>query len=125
MATYKKSEFKKFLGTLKWGSTAHWVDIAKSIGVDDDTLRAWRELPEAQEAIQEGIDNAIASMKQAGSKDWRMWEAKLKMLGVNPTSKVEVDINDPRKNILEEYKLGADGAGKTQEAESGSSTHTA
>lgn len=104
MATYKKTEFKKFIATLKWGSTAHWVDIAQSIGVDDNTIRAWRELPEAQAAIQEGVDNAIASMKQAGAKDWRMWEAKLKMLGVNPATKVEGTLSgDPIEALLQAY----------------------
>lgn len=117
MATYKKTEFKKFISTLKWGSSAHWVDIAKAIGVEDDTLRAWRELPEAQEAIQEGVDNAIASMKQSGAKDWRMWEAKLKMLGVNPPQKIQADINDPRKDLLERY-MGGDSARETEKAES-------
>lgn len=123
MATYKKTEFKKFISTLKWGSTAHWVDIAKAIGVDDDTLRAWRELPEAQAAIQEGVDNAIASMQQAGGKDWRMWEAKLKMLGVNPASKLDVDINDPRKDILSKY-MGDSDVGETSEAEGRPSADT-
>lgn len=123
MATYKKTEFKKFLASLKWESTAHWVDIAQAIGVDDDTLRAWRELPEAQAAIQEGIDNAIASMKQAGAKDWRMWEAKLKMLGVNPATNVVVGI-DGRPDVLKEY-MGAAHAGEAEKTTGGSSTDSA
>lgn len=117
MATYKKSEFRKFLNTLKWGSTAHWVDIAKAIGVNDDTLRAWRELPEAQAAVQEGIDNALASMQQSGNKDWRMWEAKLRMLGVNPADKHEVIVDDKRDKILDKY-LGGSDAGKASETKS-------
>lgn len=120
---YKKDEFNAFIKTVKWGSTAHWMDIAKAIGVDDDTIRAWRQLPEAKAAIQEGIDNALASMKQAGAKDWRMWEAKLKMLGVNPPEKHEVLV-DPRDAILKKY-LGDGHAGEVEEAESGSPSDSA
>jgi hypothetical protein len=47
-------------------------------------------------------------MQQAGGKDWRMWEAKLKMLGLNPASKIDVDINYPRKDILSKYMGDSD-----------------
>lgn len=113
---YKKKEYEAFIKTLKWGSVGHWVEIARALNVDDDTILAWKKLPEAQTAIQEGIDRSIAAMEQAGGKDWRMWEAKLKMLGVNPPQKIEAEVTDARKSILDKYGLGGEGAGKTTEA---------
>lgn len=119
MAVYKKHEFKAFIKALKFGSIAHWVDIARVLNVDEDTITAWKELPEAQQAIQEGIDRALASMEQAGQKDWHMWEAKLKMFGINPATKIEADINDPRKEILEKYFRGENaGQAKTTKSRS-------
>lgn len=112
MAVYKKNEFKAFLKSIKWGSTAHWVDIARALNVDDDTITAWKKLPEAQAAIEEGIDRAFAAMQESGGKDWRMWEAKLRMLGVNPATKIEVA--DPRGAILKKYGL-TDETEKTKE----------
>lgn len=114
MAIYKKDQFKAFIKALKYGSVAHWMDIARALNVDDDTIKAWRDLPEAQLAIQEGIDEAFRRMQESGAKDWRMWESKLKMLGVNPAQKVEV-INDPRLDILGKY-MGEGDAGKVQKA---------
>lgn len=116
MAVYKGKEFKAFIKTLKWGSTAHWIEIANALGVDKNTITAWKELPEAQEAIQEGIDRALASMEQSGQKDWHMWEAKLKMLGINPATKIDANINDPRQAILRRY--GLDDVGQTPETKS-------
>lgn len=124
MAVYKDKEFKAFIKTLKWGSAAHWIEIAHALGVDKNTITAWKELPEAQEAIQEGIDQALAAMQQAGAKDWRMWEAKLKMLGVNPAQNIEVKFNDPRKDLLKKYMGGLD-VGETEETEGGSPPNSA
>ena len=124
MAVYKEQEFKAFIKTLKWGSAAHWLDIAEALNVDKNTITAWKELPEAKEAIQEGIYRALAAMEQAGAKDWRMWEAKLKMLGVNPPQRVEADISDSRKEILKKY-LGDEDAGEAKEAESRSPSDSA
>lgn len=110
----KKKEYEAFVKALKFGSVAHWVDIARALNVDEDTITAWKKLPEAQQAIQDGIDQAFAAMQQAGGKDWKMWEAKLKMFGVNPPTKVEATIDDPRLGILNKY-MGDSGAGETQE----------
>lgn len=99
----KKKEFAAFIQAIDEGQVGHWVEIARALNVTDDTITAWKKLPEAQEAIQRGIDNALKCMQQAGGRDWKMWEAKLKMLGVNPSSKVDVNINDPRKDILGKY----------------------
>jgi hypothetical protein len=113
---HNKEGFATFLKILKTGQAGHWIDVARAIGVTDDTITNWKKLPEAQQAIQEGIANALAKMETAGAKDWRMWESKLKMLGLNPASKVDVVIDDPRKRILKEY-LGEDDAGKVKEAQ--------
>lgn len=114
---YKKNEFKAFLKAINEGQVGHWVEIARALNVTEDTITAWKQLPEAQEAIQNGIDHALQCMQQAGARDWRMWEAKLKMLGVNPAINVKVTAEDPRNKILNEY-MGSDDAGKTEETSS-------
>lgn len=103
---YKKKEYQAFIKTISTGQAGHWVEIARAINVDQDTITKWKQLPEAQKAIQDGIDFALKQMEEAGGKDWKMWEAKLKMLGVNPTIKIDAQINDPRKEILIQYGLG-------------------
>jgi hypothetical protein len=90
MTPYKNLEFKQFLKTIKNGQAAHWIDLALAIGVDQDTITAWKKTPKAQQAIQDGIDHAVEQMITVGAKDWRMWEAKLKMLGVNPANKLDL-----------------------------------
>lgn len=116
MAHYKKTEFKQFLKTIKRGQASHWVDIAEALGVDKNTISDWKKTPEAQQAIQEGIEFALECMQQAGARDWRMWETKLKMLGINPASKVEVQMADPLDKILGKFGIEGDDAGKTEEA---------
>lgn len=76
----KKSEFNVFLRLIKDGQVAHWVDIARVLGVENATISIWKQLPEAQQAIAEGISRAVAEMERVGAKDWRMWHEKYKML---------------------------------------------
>lgn len=114
MSQYKTNEFKKFIETIKEGQAAHWIDIAEALDVDKNTILAWKKTPEAQEAIQEGISHALACMQQAGARDWRMWETKLKMLGLNPANKMEVKVTDPLSNILGKFEITeGDDAGET------------
>lgn len=113
----KKKEYQAFIKAIDEGQVGHWVEIARALNVSDDTITAWKKLPEAQAAIQRGIDHALACMQQAGSRDWKMWEAKLKMLGINPATKIEASVNDPRQAILEQY-MGNSDAGKTTETPS-------
>ncbi len=86
----KKQEFKNFLKTIRGGSISHWQDIARAIGIDKDTIVEWKKTSEAQTAIGEGISKALTEMEKAGRKDWRMWESKLKMLGVSPIDKSDI-----------------------------------
>jgi len=95
----KKQEFLAFIKTIKGGTVCHWQDIANAIGVDNDTITAWKRLPEAQEAIKKGIERALNDMQRAGKKDWRMWESKLKMLGIIPKSRKELDITTTGKEL--------------------------
>lgn len=90
LTPYKEVEFEAFLKTIKEGQAAHWKDIADALGVDPDTITSWKSTPEAQAAIRDGITHALACMQQAGARDWRMWESKLKMLGINPATNVDV-----------------------------------
>lgn len=116
---FKKDEFREFIKTLKEGQIKHWKTVADSIGVDQDTITYWKSLPEAQDAMSIGIINALEQMEVSGKKDWRMWRetANILALGLNPEKKVAVEVNDPRKDILDKY-LGGNDAGQTEEAES-------
>jgi hypothetical protein len=68
----------------------------------------------------------MACMEQAGEKDWRMWESKLKMLGVNPSTKAEVTVNSPAKAVLDALELmeGKGDGQTTEDTESASSSTT-
>jgi hypothetical protein len=105
---YKDKEFKAFISAIDEGQVGHWVEIARALNVSDETILKWKQLPEAQEAIQRGIDHALQAMQQAGGRDWKMWESKLKMFGVNPATKVEATISDPRQKIIDKYMSGKD-----------------
>lgn len=94
---YKDTEFKAFIEEIEKGSIPHWQDIAKAIGVSKDTITVWKKHPEAQAAISRGITEAIEGMTSAGKRDWRMWESKLKMLGVVPTERTELGGLDGEK----------------------------
>lgn len=104
MQIYKKEQFEAFLKTLKQDAYSHWREIAEAIGVDRDTIGAWKKHPRAQAVIAEGIANALAQMEIAGKKDWRMWEAKLKLLGLNPATKHEISGGtDPIVLLLDRF----------------------
>jgi len=114
---YKKSEFKQFLKIItNEGQFAHWAEIGRALNIDKNTISTWKQLPEAQEALAQGIAKALQEMETAGRKDWRMWESKLKMMGINPATKLEHDVSDPISEILSKY--GLNDAGKTPETES-------
>lgn len=117
MGVYKDIEFQEFIKEIEAGSIAHWQEIAEALGVDEDTITRWKKTPEAVAARKRGISNALAGMQKAGAKDWRMFEAKLKMLGINPPQKIAATIDDPRKQILKKY-LGGEDAGQTPQATS-------
>ena len=45
--------------------------MARALNVSDDTITAWK-LPEAQEAIQKGINESLGKeIKQQGLRDWK------------------------------------------------------
>lgn len=117
MAVYKNAEFKEFIKEIESGAVAHWKEIAEALDVDQDTITKWKNTPEAIEARRKGIAVALEGMQTAGKKDWRMWEARLKMLGINPPQNIKAEIDDPRKAILDKY-LGGDSVGQTPEAKS-------
>lgn len=106
MGVYKDVEYQEFIKEIEQGSIAHWQEIAEALGVDEDTITRWKKTPEAMEARRKGIAAALAGMETAGKKDWRMYEAKLKMLGINPAVKIDAKVTDTRKDILAKYGLG-------------------
>lgn len=116
MGIYKDVEFAEFIKEIENGSIGHWQEIAEALDVDPDTITKWKKTPEAIEARRKGIAKALAGMEKAGMKDWRMWAEKLKMLGVNPTDKVEVKVTDVRKAVLSKYGLEGDDVGQAKEA---------
>jgi hypothetical protein len=93
----KDEEFEEFIKILEGdeseqgGNTvvAHWREIAESLGINKDTITKWKDDPRAIEARKKGIREALFKMQYAGAKDWKMWESKLKMLGVSPIEKSE------------------------------------
>lgn len=107
---WKKDQFREFLQTIKHGKVEHWIDIAKAIDVDQDTITHWKTLPEAQDAITTGIAYTIDQMETSGKKDWRMWENKLKMLGINPAMKIEHGVEESAAaKLLKKFGLGDEG----------------
>lgn len=111
----KPDEFRAFLKAIEWGQAEHWVDIAEAIGVHQNTITAWKKSPEGRKALRKGIERSLAAMEQAGSKDWRMWEKKLAMLGVNPGIKIDGKL---QVNVVHEIltKAGLLNDGQTSEA---------
>lgn len=100
----KKEEFEAFIGILEGNSIAHWKDIAEAIGIDKDTITEWKKHPRAREARIKGIQYALTQMELAGKNDWRMWETKLKMLGINKDNVKEYaasDGSEERKTIAQ------------------------
>ena len=95
----KDEEFEEFIKILEGDKdsteggipvVAHWVEIAEALGVDKDTITRWKKHPRAVEARKKGIREALYKMQYAGSKDWKMWESKLKMLGISPVDKSDI-----------------------------------
>ena len=106
MTVYKKNEFQSFLDLIERGQVKHWVEIAKVLRIDQDTVTSWKKLPEARQAIITGMVDALNNMERAGKNDWRMWHTKLKMLGVSSRTEVEVKVlRDKRREILNKYGL--------------------
>jgi len=97
---YKQREYKQFIKLIEGNTVEHWVNIAQALNVDKDTITDWKRLPEAQAAIQKGIDRALEGMQRAGGKDWRMWESKIKMLGINPIQKLDVTSGGEKLPIM-------------------------
>lgn len=121
---YKKTEYRQFLKILRQGRTTHWYEIANALGIEDATLRVWKNTPEAQQAIADGIERCLEEMEKAGKKDWRMWESRLKMLGVNPPEKHDNthSLSDPVLEVLKAFGLkGTKDAGEAKDATPGTS----
>ena len=114
---YKNAQFKKFIKSLSSSSIPHWSNIAEAIGVSNDTITRWKDLPEAQKAIQEGIDYAMAQMERSGKSDWRMWKEKLAMLKVAATERVDVTSGGEKLELV--IKEEDNGGISKQDQESG------
>ena len=78
----KTEQFDEFLKIVGKEPLSHWLDIARVLGVDKDTITEWRKNPLARQAVIHGIRIAMKNMEKAGKNDWRMWATKLKMLGI-------------------------------------------
>lgn len=106
----KTEQFNAFIKAIKAGQISYWKSMAEGLGVDRETIRIWSKTPEAQEAIKQGMDHALAQMEIVGRKDWRMWDRRLQILGINPANKVEAEVKkiDITERILREYGLISD-----------------
>lgn len=89
----KKEEFEKFLELIGRHSVGHWVQIAKALNVNVDTITEWKKHPLAQKLIRDELDRVLEGMEKAGTKDWKMWESKAKMLGISPIEKADITSN--------------------------------
>jgi len=87
---YKREEFEAFIELIKGPAVAHWVQIAQALGIDKSTIMEWKKHPLAQKAIKDGVEIALERMEKSGVRDWKMWESKLKMLGVSPIEKSDI-----------------------------------
>jgi len=106
MAIYKELEFDAFITLIEKGHVHHWQQIAEVLAVDKNTITAWKKHPEARQALIKGITNALDNMEKVGGKDWRMWQAKLNMLGISDKVEVRAEIQpDPVEEILKRYGL--------------------
>ena len=77
----KQAEYKAFINLVKKGKIPpYWQDIAEALHVRSATISEWKKLPEFQEALLSGIDEAWEEMKKAGKRDWRMWQARYDIL---------------------------------------------
>lgn len=86
----KATEFNLFLEFMESGAVEYLYQVAEIIGVDAGTISDWKKLPQVQEAQARGIKRTMAEMEKAGKRDWRMWESKLKMLGISGVQKTDI-----------------------------------
>lgn len=116
---YQEAKFEAFLGLIKNDGAKNWTAIAKALDVHPNTITAWKRHPEAQQAIADEVKRSLEQMEKVGTKDWRMWESKLKILGVNPAQVVEnkVKFDDPVRVLLAKFELGQDNVTKAKETE--------
>jgi hypothetical protein len=84
------------------------------LGVDRDTIAKWKKHPLAQKAIRDGIEKAFEGMQKAGGNDWRMWESKLKMLGVSPVEKADVTSGGEKITVIEKVYPPAKNGSKSR-----------
>jgi hypothetical protein len=78
MSVYKETEFKAFLAALESRQHGHGVEVARALNVDKNTISAWKKTPEAQAALQKGIDHALQCMTQAGARELAYVRGKAK-----------------------------------------------
>lgn len=97
---YKKEQFDAFIATIKGNAVGHWVQIARVLGVSNSTIHEWKKLPQAQKAIKDQIERIGEEMERAGKDDWKMWESKMKMLGVSPIEKQETDLTSGGEKVI-------------------------
>jgi hypothetical protein len=99
---YSEAEFEEFIKNIGNANIATWSIFAGTLGVSRKTITRWKKHPLAREAIAKAVSNAIYSMEKAGTKDWRMWREKLKMLGVKDRQNLELEIEPINiSNILD------------------------
>ena len=99
---YKGVEFEKFLELIGNENIQNWTIMAQVLGVGRETIVRWKQHPQAKQAIGEAINNSMKNMERSGARDWRMHREKLKMLGVEDNTNIDI------KSDGEEIKLVLD-----------------
>src|SRR4030043_357297 len=78
---YKTEEYQKFIQTVENGEIPeHWQILAEALGITEQTIIRWKQLPEFQKALNKGLDKALREMQRAGGDDWKMWRERIALL---------------------------------------------
>ena len=88
--TRYKWEYSKFLEMVKNKNIQDALIYAQMLGIDRRTLVHWMSQPELHEAVLECVGEITEKMKQAGSKDWRMWRELMNILGVKDVKELDI-----------------------------------
>ena len=101
---YKEMEFEEFLKAIGNANIKNWSVLAEALGVDRNTLIAWRQHPLAQEALSTAIQESLKEMQESGKADWRMWREKAKILGVKDKSTLEHEVSEETREVLDKLE---------------------
>jgi hypothetical protein len=87
----KKLEYEDFISNLEEGvPLMAWKDVAKSYGVDKDTITSWANSPRGIKARREALKQVDIKRRASGKDDWRMWDRQARLHGMDVADKLEL-----------------------------------